>query len=189
MQRMADDRPRVKFITALAADDIRREASGKEILIGVYNANIIIGTAGPDQGLILAISVLLETPVFGEIPIVVQVIGPGGDALGQVTAMIQVTDITISGQFTSFSATGLPVSLPNPGEITIRAKQYDDEWQTIRVIRVIVNPEAPGLQSPVPSVASIARLRPSSPPQPAAPASSSPPERASPARPTRPRRS
>ena len=73
---MSDDRPRVKFLTAIVADDIRREANNKEFYIGVYTAKMIFSEILPNQGMLIAISALIECDKTGDIPISFEVKGP-----------------------------------------------------------------------------------------------------------------
>src|SRR5947208_426378 len=75
---MADNRPRLKFITAIIADDIRREDSGKEIYIGVYTDNIVVvGVPNQETGVRLAASIIFEALDAGEIPVHINILGPG----------------------------------------------------------------------------------------------------------------
>jgi hypothetical protein len=186
---VSDDRPKVKFITALVADDIRREASGKEIIIGVYASQIIVGAISPNGGMIIAISLIFETQGIGDIPIQLRLTPPSGQSLRIIQGMLHSQEITIPGQLNTISLTGIPLLLTVEGNLVIEARQDEEEWQTIRVLPIIVNPNAPGLSAGVPSASSVAIEPPSSPPPPAQPETSSPSEPSQPARPTRRRRS
>jgi hypothetical protein len=187
---VSDELPRVRFITALVADDIRREASGKEIIIGVYTARIILAGVSAEGGMVLAISLLFESLGIGDIPIQLRIMGPSGESVGMMNALIHSEESNVSGQINALSFAGMPVPIQSEGNIVIEARQHDDkEWQTVRVLPVTVNPESPGLKVGVPSPSSIV-IEQRSVPQPSVePETSSPPAPSRPARPTRPRRS
>src|ERR1700730_14239811 len=70
----------------------------------------------------------------------------------------------------------IPLPISAEGNVVIQARQYDEEWQTIRALPVILNPNAPGLSAGVPSASSIALEPPSSPQPPVPPETSSSPE-------------
>lgn len=186
---MTDDRQRVKFITAIVADDIRREANGKEIIIGVYTSDIILSGLRSDGGLIIAISLIVEASGVGDIPIQLQVIGPSGAPIGVIHGKFTIHTASIPGQQNSMSLTGLPLPVSTEGNIVIQARQYDDEgWQSIRVIPITVRPNEPRLSANVFSASAIAIEQPSSQSTTAPPETSSRPEPSHPAPPARRRR-
>jgi hypothetical protein len=185
---VTDRQPRVRFITALVADDIRREATGKEILIGVYTAKIIVASVGPGNGVILSISIVFEMPDIGDIPIEIEIRSPSDDVT-RMRVVLNVTETSVPTQINAVSMAAIPIPLFTEGAIIIRVRQYDGEWETIRTIPVIVNPEDARLRAGTPSASAIVLEQPSSQSQPASSVSSSPPEPSRPARPTRRRRS
>lgn len=185
---MSETPARVRFVTALVADDIRREVSGKEIIIGVYTSKIIVGAISPDGGMVLAVSILFEALGVGDIPIEVQIVGPSGEAF-HPKAILHSTESTQPKQINSFSITAVPIPIPAVGAITVRARQYEEEWELIRNIPVVVNPDEPGLAAGIPRVSAIEFERPSSQSPPGSPEPSSPLKPPRPARPTRRRRS
>jgi hypothetical protein len=186
---VSGETPTVKFVTALVADDIRREASGKEIIIGTYTSQIIVAAINPNGGMIIAISLIFETHGVGDIPIQLRVIPPSGETFAIMNGTLHSQEITVPGQINTASLAGIPLPISAEGDVLIQARQYAEEWQTIRVLPVILNPNAPGLSAGVPSASSIALEPPSSLQPPVLLETSSSPEPSLPARPTRRRRS
>ena len=185
---VSDDRPSLKFITAIVADDIRREASGKEIIIGVYTSRIILEAISADGGMIFALSLVFETVGIGDIPFELKLIAPSGESPATVHGVIHSKEINVAGQIHTISLSNIPLPITQEGNLIIQARQYEEEWQTVRVLPVSANPDAPGLSAGVPTASSIATGRRSSQSQLASPDSSSPPEPSRPSRPARRRR-
>jgi hypothetical protein len=164
-----DRRPRIKPVTALIADDVRREASGKDILIGVYTSQIAVGRVGPDVGIVVAVSMIFESPETGEIPVGLRIVGPDGELRFAITAGVNITAATVPNQTNALSIAGIAILLATTGNIEVKVRQYEDgEWETIRVLPVLVNPDDPGLKATL-NAASIVSERPS---EQSAPASS-----------------
>src|ERR1700746_1486736 len=95
---MSGERPTVKFITAIVADDIRREANSKEIIIGVYTSNIVFGTISHNAGMVIPISLIFETHGIGDIPVELRVTSPSGESSGIIQGVIHSQEITAPGQ-------------------------------------------------------------------------------------------
>jgi hypothetical protein len=74
---MSDTRPRLKFITAIVADDVRQETSGKQILIGIYSENMVVSEFLPTGGIRAAVFVMFEAPEIGQMPVKIKILGPG----------------------------------------------------------------------------------------------------------------
>ena len=183
---MPDDRPRLKFITAIIADDIRRETNGKEIYIGVYTARMVIGQFAPDFGVFIAISVIFESPEPANVPMIFRVSGPNDEEPVEIRGMASITEETAKS-ISAASLAGIPILITRSGNIVVEAKNYDeDDWQIVRMLPVVANPDDPGLRAGnISRLAAIASAPLSSQSQPDAAVSSSPP---GPSRPARPRR-
>src|ERR1043166_8335033 len=127
----SDDRHRTKFITAVIADDIRTEASGKEIYVGVYTDNMIM-IAVPDAEPVirLAASVIFEALDAGQIPVHINILGPGQSEGGtNIRGKITAAERSPPNTPASITLPPMPVAIRAGGEILIRAKNYeDDEW-------------------------------------------------------------
>ncbi len=138
-----DGRARLRFITALVADDIRREASGKNILIGVYGQKLVVPRVGEGVRIRLACSLLYNVSTAGTSSVQLRIIGPDGTVAGEGTIEIVVVDVMGEHEIGAIDMPSLPVSLPTEGKITIDVKQYDEDWQTIRSLPILVDPDHP----------------------------------------------
>jgi hypothetical protein len=181
---VSDDR-RIKILTSIVADDIRREISGKEIIIGAYLAKMIVPNVGENAGLVIAISIIVEAREVGSHNIYLRVLGPAQESSTEIMATINVEETFVAHQINAISLSGIPVPLQSEGFLRVQVRQTQSEaWETVRVVQVVKNPDDPALKAS-PTLASIGRATPSLQPQPADQGSSSepvPPPRASPAR-------
>jgi hypothetical protein len=184
---MSDDRPRLKFITAIVADDIRREVNNKEFFIGVYAARMVFGQLTPNVGVMIAISVLYETPKAGNIPTMFRISGPNDAPPTQIEGFVEVPEPASGKIVGSASLSGILMTIERPGNIVVEAKSYkEDDWKVIRILPVIINPDDPGLKSDnVTRVASIGFAPPAPGSLPVAPATPEPLAPSRLARPTR----
>jgi hypothetical protein len=131
--------PRVRFVSAIVADDISRDANGKETITGVYASCIILRSVNRNNWLKIGISLMLETHGIGDVPIRLRVIGPSGVSVG-INAVIHSQETTGAGQINTLSLTGLQLPMQREGKLVIEARQYEEDWQLIRMLPVIIKP-------------------------------------------------
>jgi hypothetical protein len=125
--------------SVLVCDDIRREDTGKAILIGVYVGDII----------------LLRAPAV--IPVSVFVTGSATrDYLRDLKVNVHIGDepknegptfpMTVSlddqGRF-YFAMTGMPVQVSEPTSLTVRTKHGQNDWVVLAKKRILVNASEP----------------------------------------------
>src|SRR5437764_12113490 len=113
--------------------------------------------------MIIAISLLFEIIGVGDVPVQLKVNAPSGEVPMTMIMMFHAEQMTLPGQIYTASLAGIPLPISAEGNIVIEARQYEEEWQTIRILPVIANPTAPGLSSGIPSASAIALEPPSAP--------------------------
>ena len=113
----------------VVCDDIRREASGKDILIGTYAGNIVV--AQYPFKIRLAFWVEYQADRAGEHVIKLRVTY-SGKAPGEVTINAQIPE---SGTVT-LPLTGLEVNGDAAGELTIDHLSDEQDWQRVKTITV-----------------------------------------------------
>ena len=122
--------PRIDVQSAIICDDVRKEANGKDILIGVYSG--IIVTSFPCD-LILSIWIQHNTIGAGEVPLAVKLVGPHD---------VEYFQVSMSGRFdgkidvSSFHFNGIIAPVQMEGQLKLLLKQYDEEWKLIKKLSV-----------------------------------------------------
>lgn len=176
---MNSNLPYIKPIHAVFCDDIRREMTGKDILIGVYSGHLLVQRF--PAPVVLAIWMPFERvgDAEGKIPIEFRMLGAADNnrAIGYGSIEIMVSNMSDVG---ALSLPALAVMLDRPGRLVFQLKQHDEPWQTVASLKVDVRPEPPPINSssnepsPPSSRSERAVQEPTSPP--------APPRRASPTR-------
>jgi hypothetical protein len=129
---MSDRSARIKPLCAIFCDDIRREDNGKELLIGIYSANLQLSVF--PASIILSVWVPFERTGVGKVPIEFRLIGPDGMTLGFGTMELNFTER--DSVASSLPLRGLPTILLRPGEITFQLRQHDESWETVRKLTI-----------------------------------------------------
>lgn len=130
---MPDEAPlRIKPVSVLFCDEVRREDNGKHILIGVYQASILV-TRFPAT-LALAMHVSFEAQQLGDISLELELRGPLG-ASG-IEFGININEETIFPRLAGFTLPRLPVEVPEPTDLTVALKQPGQDWEIIGAISV-----------------------------------------------------
>ncbi|MGH7046928.1 MAG: DUF6941 family protein [Stellaceae bacterium] len=133
---MTMNHPSIRPKFAIFCDDIRREISGKDILIGVYGGDIRVPSL--PISVILAVWMAFEKEGVGKLSIEFRALGPDGEPLGYGSTTVDIIDDDTSDG--TFRFPGLSTVLRKSGEITFQIKQHDEPWQTVRKIPVKVIP-------------------------------------------------
>lgn len=180
---MTQTLPHIKPIYAIFCDDIRREVTGKEILIGVYTGNLLVPHF--PAPIVLATWIPYEriADAVGKIPIEFRMLNVVDDnenrSVGYGSLELMISDTSDTG---SISLPALAIMLNRPGKLIFQLKQYDEPWQTIASLKLDIRPGSAISPASGPSP-------PSSQSAPVAQESTSPPVPSRPAPPTRRRRS
>ena len=133
---MSENAPQFRVNYCLVCDDVRREESGKDILVGVYSGELLLDSLPAT----LLISLFIE-------------IAPGKTGIQKLrlrtlfdeacvydaTATLNVTDVTPF----SFGTPKMQIPCAREGEIVFQAAfGEDEEWSTIQRKRVVLQPTA-----------------------------------------------
>jgi len=148
---MKSDLPHIRPIHAVFCDDIRKEVTGKEILIGVYSGDLLVPHL--PAPVVLAIWVPFERieGKSGKIPIEFRLLDDNNRPIGYGSAEIEVSDTADTG---SLSFPSLGAMLDHSGRLVFQLKQYDDSWQTIASLKVGIRPAPVNASASAPSLPS-----------------------------------
>lgn len=118
----------------IIADDVRKEVSNKEIIIGVYGGGIMV----PYFPVTIPIALWMEiTPsVSGHQEIDVRVTVPEG---GGELRMRLVIDVMTAGEPTTFYTPSIHTTFGTEGiiEIAVKNASSDDDWMVVKTKRVL----------------------------------------------------
>lgn len=116
----------VSVESVVMCDDIRKEASGKDLLIGVYGGGLVV----PSYPMMIqaAFWIELSTPVTENIPGAFRVTTPSGNPPIDVDFVLQVheagTSVLVIG--------GLPLALEHDGDVILSLRLADGEMLEIK---------------------------------------------------------
>ena len=120
----------------IVCDDIRREISGKDILIGVYGSDVAV--ASFPAPLSLAFWMQFDSPETTTSPINIEFQLMGENDVKFATLGVQLL-ITRAGLGT-IALPAIPLSLQIPSNLTLQMKQQGGEWETVGKVRVEKGP-------------------------------------------------
>lgn len=129
-------------------DDIRREASGKDILIGVYSAEMVFATVPTMVG--VSIWIQLRTAGNGVVGAWVRVTDPTGNTAGQTRVDVLVGSAAGNpgGTTGALSMPPLPISVMHAGAINVYWSAGGNDFALIGEKRVTIGPAASGTAPP-----------------------------------------
>jgi hypothetical protein len=120
------------FFRGIVCDDVRREISGKDILIGVYQGAILVPRF--PVNLLLSLWVPLQCNKPGSYPLQFRVVGP--HEVQYVSGVIPT--IFQTKESGSVTVAGAPVPIQLAGEIDFQLLEPGGEWQSVRKMPVRV---------------------------------------------------
>jgi hypothetical protein len=142
---MKADLPNIEIRSAVICEQIRKEVNGKDILIGVYSADLIVASFPAIVPLSFWLMLFADRP--GPLALEFRILGVDGAAIAGFDAS---GDITAKG-FGTLSAPILPVPLSGPGSLKFEwRRKAADVWQGFSELEVKLNPGATNA-SPLPS--------------------------------------
>ena len=123
--------PDPKIETVLVCDDVRRELSGKDILIGVYSGGIGIPTLPAQMN--VAFWITLRAPAPGTFTLSLRVNLPQKNpAIDMMTMQIDISpppDMPFSDQPIAVFTPPLPLPITEPGNLELHARWGDSgKW-------------------------------------------------------------
>lgn len=124
---MNESTPKAEIVYAILCDDTRREANGKDILIGVYSGSLLVKEFPVKLTLCLWLHV--DTAGHGEVKFEIRVLNTSGKSIAGANVSVGVAD-TGENQG-SLTLSGLPLNLDKAGTIKIQWRKPGSRWKTI----------------------------------------------------------
>ena len=125
---------RIKPLGVIICDDIRQEDNQKHILIGVYSNDIVVRTL--PSNILIGIYIIAETTGVGTVPIEILLEITGSEYKTILKGAVEILKKTNTKQTTGIPVPRLPVSIEKDCELTVKLKQYEDDWKVIRTIPI-----------------------------------------------------
>lgn len=126
-------------VTVVACEDIRREYSGRAILIGVYATILWIPSLPRDVQ--ISWWLLSKPEIFGEIEVEVRVVGPNDSILHQETLHLEIEEISKGG---IIRINRMPLQLQAEGQIALQWDAGEKDWETLKELEVKIRPPKEG---------------------------------------------
>jgi hypothetical protein len=128
------NRAHIKALFGLFCDDIRLEASGKQILIGVYPGDIVLQSFPATIAISSWVAFTREGNIGEQLSVEFRIINTSGQALGYGSLVLTFTR---PGDEGAIALPPLPISLTTPDTLSLQLRQHDGDWQTVRSIGVV----------------------------------------------------
>lgn len=125
------DRPKIEV--ALLCDEVRREITGKDIIIGVYGDEVLVA-AFPAQVFVTLYIRARFTQFKNEYPLEFRALGDRGIPLVAPAKTVLATQP--SARLASLVISGIPIFIHSPGPIEFQWRPIDGEWEKILSIDV-----------------------------------------------------
>lgn len=119
-----------KIRSILFCDDVRKEVTGKYIIIGVYTADVTVNQYPVD--FLLSLWVELEFEELGSYEIDMRIISPSGNPPVEVNFTANINH----GRISSVAIRALPIRLERDGEIEVVVKNSSGIWLVEKTIEV-----------------------------------------------------
>jgi hypothetical protein len=129
---MTEERTALTIETVLLCDDVRKEITGKDIVIGVYGEDATVA-AFP---VTLAFSLYMRVRFPGEGPFLTEfrVIGPSGQPL---TPTVKVPMRAREGGGMATVQIGqIPIQVQSAGQVQFQWRPPEGEWDTIQKLNI-----------------------------------------------------
>ncbi len=129
---MSKDSFPFEFKNIIITDDVRREISGKDILIGVYSGNII--TEKFPSEFVFCVWMSIRSKRVGKFHLQIQTLGPSKLVISDFSTDVGVTS---EDNHASFVLGAIKTELQQEGNISVRARVDDGQWQECYSIGVM----------------------------------------------------
>lgn len=114
------------FTSCIVCDDVRREISGKDILIGVYTADIVLSSY--PATIPLSFWIEFEPVEEGELNVEFKVDSPSENP--PVEGLISITVKVV--RTTGITVSHIPVSVEEDGHLIFSVRTKGGEWKELR---------------------------------------------------------
>ena len=124
----------LKVETVVLCDDIRQEANGKYLLVGVYGANVVVKGFPADLRLSVWILGLARKP--GKAEMRLRIIGPQ-----EATLVEGAIEVEVKETATIIALPGLPLQVQREGKMSIEIASADKEdWTPVKTVDLLLAP-------------------------------------------------
>lgn len=120
---------RTKVSSVILCDDVRKEISNKDILIGVFGGTMVVPSY--PAAIRTAIWMELEPQEPGTRHLDIKIETPSGNPPIEIGFDLDVSEHGTT-ETTSFMVGGLPISLERDGEIVVSVKEDDGLWMVVK---------------------------------------------------------
>jgi hypothetical protein len=136
------DVPKLKVLQVVVCDEIRREITGKDFLIGVYSAGVVVPSF-PAQ-LVLSFWIQFSADgVADSLPLEIKLMGDGDLTFVHLQAILRIERIGLG----AIGIGPLPVILQIPTALRLQLKQEGGDWVTVQEVAVEKG-QGPGITGP-----------------------------------------
>lgn len=135
MNTDTDTTVNIKPIYVIVCDDIRTETNGKQIFIGVYSGDIVVGDTPTTMNLSFWVDV--KTEGIGQRAFEYKILlEPGDLEVAKIGATLVSSPDAERG---SFAFGGISFQVQREGYLLIQFRQLGEEWQELERKKIIVN--------------------------------------------------
>ena len=124
--------PRLKPLSALVCDDTRKEISGKDIIIGAYGGDILLGSL--PSSITLSLWISLETSGEGEIHTDIRVLNSEGNVLVGLDGSVNLSS---RGHYSSLFTPRFRISIDKPTKLRFQFRSGRGRWKTLLTKNVL----------------------------------------------------
>lgn len=130
---MSEQTSPIEIVSALICDDVRREANGKEIIIGVYGSAVYVPTI--PSAIALAVWTRLRFLKAEEVRIEVRCIGDQDHQLLPTLKAIIALPPDVTEPATVVFGPAI-INIQNPGNIVFQWRPENGQWNVLASIKV-----------------------------------------------------
>jgi len=129
----------IKPVAAIICDEIRQESSRKDILIGIYPADIVLNRS--PMKLRLSVYLLVEITDSGETEFEVRFQGPDGPSENTIKGTLEGIHKTIPKHRIGLSLHNLIINMSKEGVLKTLFRKPGERWKTVSVLPVTLAPD------------------------------------------------
>ncbi len=120
-----------EILTSIICDDVRKEVTGKDILIGVYSGMVTV----PSYPITFtsAFWFEIEPKALGSIDFAFKIAAPSGNPPIEVGGTMQVVTLETS----TFAFGGIPLHVEHDGDIVVSFRTGKNEWTEVKRKKVV----------------------------------------------------
>lgn len=126
----------MKFENVIICDQVRREESGKHLLIGVYPHNILFPSF--PGTIVLSVWIQMLNEKGGNIPVEIRVKDSNDKILTSGGATIQAIS---HGGLVTLTIPSIPIDISNETVLSFQIREPKKHWKTLKKMPVALSPK------------------------------------------------